>query len=176
MFSWWIYFFTVLRSNRSDSGESKAKREEPAFLLRRPSSVTQAPFINLLSSQDQPPVNRALPPPPPLSHDWPEEPLMTRTIPQHGDLPFPWERDDSLTSNQTIPFINSSFKVEVNGSFHWRDPYAFQPPELPALEEFQPQFPTQCWSAPPTSAFNLYEDTHTQMQSYISRDQFWRES
>lgn len=101
---------------------------------------------------------------------------MTRTIPQHSDLQFPWEREDLLTSNQTIPFINSSFKVEVNGSFHWRDSYPFQPPELPAPEEFQPQFPTQCWSAPPTSAFNLYEDTHAQMQSYISRDQFWRES
>ena len=101
---------------------------------------------------------------------------MTRTIPVHSDLPFPWERDDTVPSAQMIPSVNSSFKVEVNGTFHWRDTYAFPQPELPAPEEFQPQFPAQCWSAPQASAFSLYEDAQTQMQHYISRDQLWRES
>ena len=85
-----------------------------------------------------------------------------------------------MTSSQmlTVPPINSSFKVEVNGTLHWRDTYAFphSEPSAPELEFPQPQLPTQCWSAPPTSAFNLYEDAPPHIQPYMSRDQFWRES
>lgn len=172
-----MFYPFVNRSNRRDSAESKSKKRRTRFPSPPPIIRYQTPFINFLSSQDQPPVNSVLPPPPPppLSHDWPEEPCMTRSIPVQNDLPFPWERDD-LNSAQfpSIPPANSSFKLEFNRTFQWRESYAFPPCEAPA-EELQPQFPAQCWSAPP-SGFGMFEDAQSQMHHYTSRDQFWRES
>lgn len=176
----WFLYFPVVRTNRRDSaGEgSKSKKRRTRFPSPPPIIRYQTPFINFLRSQDPTPVNSALPPPlpPPLSHDWPEEPCATRSIPLQNDMPFPWERND-LISNQmpSFPSANSSFKLELNRTFHWRESFAFPPSELPAEELQQPQFPTQCWSAP-SSGFSLFEDAQSQMQHYTSRDQYWRES
>ncbi|XP_068740032.1 T-box transcription factor mls-1-like [Montipora capricornis] len=169
------------RASRRDGGESKPKKRRTRFPSPPPIIRFQTPFISFLSNQEQNPSLQALPPlppPPPLSHDWPDEPLLARNIPVYNDFPFSWERDDSLTP-QGISALNSSFKVEVNGTFQWRENFPFLPPELPVPEDFQvqPQFPTQCCSVPPpTSAFSLYEDAHVQMSHYLSRDQFWRET
>ena len=165
-----------VRSSRTDSTKSKAKKRRTRFPSPPPIIRYQTPFMNFLSSQDQPPVNSALPPPPPppLSHDWPEEPCATRTIPIQSDVPFPWERNE-LISSQVPSFssASSSFKLELNRTYHWRESYSFPPLETPVEELQQPQFPAQCWSAPP-SGFGLFEDM--QMQQYTSRDQFCRES
>lgn len=175
----WPLFFTVSRSSRQDSTDSKPKKRRIRFPSPPPIIRYQTPFINFLSSQDQPPVTSSLPPPPPppLSHDWPEEGYTTRPLHVSSDLPFSWERDDLMAPAQlpAIPSMSSSFKVEVNGTLHWRENYSFPHFEPPAQEEFHPQFPTPCWSAPPSSAFSVYEDAQMHMQHYLSRDQFWRE-
>lgn len=175
-----LTFFPVVRSSRKDSEESKAKKRRMRFPSPPPIIRYQTPFINFLSSQGQQPTNScpALPPPPPpppLSHDWPEEPCATRTIPIQNDVPFSRERNDLISTQvPSFPPASSSFKVELNRTFHWRESYAFQPLETPVEEIQQPQFPAQCWSAP-LSTFSLFEDV-PQMQQYTSRDQFWRES
>ena len=175
----WPLFFTVSRSSRQESTDSKPKKRRIRFPSPPPIIRYQTPFINFLSSQDQPPVTSTLPPPPPppLSHDWPEEGYTTRPLHVSSDLPFSWERDDLMAPAQlsAIPSMSSSFKVEVNGTLHWRENYSFPHFEQPAQEEFHPQFPTPCWSAPPSSAFSVYEDAQMHMQHYLSRDQFWRE-
>lgn len=165
------------RSSQRDSTGSKSKKRRLRFPSPPPIIRYQTPLMNFLNSQDQPALTAASvhPPPPPLSHDWPEEPYTTRNIPFQNDLPFPWERDDLIpTQISSVPSTNSSFKVELNRTFHLRESLSFAPNDIPT-EELQPQFPTQCWSAPPLGC-NIFEDAQTQMQHYTSRDQFWRES
>ncbi|KAL9988918.1 hypothetical protein ACROYT_G003413 [Oculina patagonica] len=165
------------RSNRRDRAESKSKKRRTRYPSPPPIIRYQTPFMNFLSSQDQPPTDSASlppPPPPPLSHDWPEEPCTTRTIPVQNDVPFPWERNDWISTQvPSFQSASSSFKLELNRTFHWRESYSFPPLEMPVEELQQPQFPAQCWSAPPPG-FSLFDDM--QMQQYTSRDQFWRES
>ena len=179
--------FCNFRAGRRDSGESKAKKRRIRFPSPPPIIRYQTPFISFLSNQDQPSSQQALPPippPPPLSHDWPEEPLLARGIPVHNAADFPfssWEREASIAPAQAVSSMNSNFKVDVSGPFQWRENFPFPFQELPVAEEMpfqpQPQFPTPCYPVvpPPTSAFGLYEDAHAQLPHYLSRDPFWRE-
>jgi len=92
-------------------------------------------------------------------------------------MPFSWERNDLISSQMpSFPSASSSFKLELNRTFHWRESFGFPPSELPTEELHHPQFPAQCWSAAPSSGFSLFEDAQSQMHHYTSRDQFWRES